>query len=129
MQTKQGDIHWNELMTRDPAAARAFFEKTLGWTFIQDPMGPELPYLIAMNGGERPVCGIFEMDGPEFDGMPSHWMTYFAVDDVDAATAAVTAAGGKVMRPAFDVPQVGRIAIIADPTGGVAGIMTPAQGG
>lgn len=120
-----GDVHWTELMTRDPAAARGFYEKTVGWRFVENPMGPDLPYLVAMRG-ETAVAGVFDMNGPEFDGMPAHWMTYIAVDDVDAACVAAQAAGGTVTRPAFDVPRVGRIAMVADSTGAVVGLMTPA---
>jgi predicted enzyme related to lactoylglutathione lyase len=57
--------------------------------------------------------------------MPPHWMTYVAVDDVDGAVRTTREAGGTVHREPFDVEGVGRIAIIADPTGAVLGIMTP----
>ena len=57
--------------------------------------------------------------------MPPHWFTYVAHSDVDAAVKENEAAGGQTMRPGFDVPDVGRIAIICDPTGAVVGIMTP----
>jgi predicted enzyme related to lactoylglutathione lyase len=63
------------------------------------------------------------------ENVPPHWFTYIAVDDVDAAVAATRAAGGKVMKDVFEVPDTGRIAIIADPTGAALGIMTPASRG
>ena len=58
--------------------------------------------------------------------MPGQWFAYLAVDDVDARVAEATAAGAELMRPIFDVPGVGRIAILKDPTGAGLGWITPA---
>jgi hypothetical protein len=53
-------------------------------------------------------------------------MAYIAVDDIDARLAKAEANGATVLRPAFDVPGIGRIAILQDPSGGAIGWMTPA---
>ncbi|MGH6922119.1 MAG: VOC family protein, partial [Geminicoccaceae bacterium] len=76
---------------------------------------------------DAPVGGIFDMNGPEFEGLPPLWFAYLAVDDVDARVAKATAAGATLLRPIFDVPGVGRIAIVEDPVGAVLGWMTPTQ--
>jgi predicted enzyme related to lactoylglutathione lyase len=60
------------------------------------------------------------------DRVPTRWFTYIAVDDVDAAVKATEERGGKVIRPPFEVPGVGRIAILEDPGGAAVGMMTPA---
>jgi hypothetical protein len=88
-------------------------------------MGDGPTYWICMMG-DQPVGGIFTMAGSEFEGMPEHWFTYVAVDDVDKAVSDAKASGGKVHREPWDVPEVGRIAIVADPNGAVMGWMTPA---
>ena len=75
--------------------------------------------------GDQPLGGIFDMSPPQFDGLPPHWFAYIAVDDVDARVAEATAAGAELMRPLFDVPGVGRIAILKDPTGAAIGWITP----
>ena len=75
--------------------------------------------------GDTPVGGIFGMNGPEFEGLPPQWFAYLAVDDVDARVAKATAAGAKLLRPIFDLPGVGRIAILKDPVGAALGWMTP----
>jgi hypothetical protein len=67
-----------------------------------------------------------DMKGVTPPGVPPHWFSYIEVDDVDARTAKVKASGGQVMREPFDIPGVGRIAIIADATGAHVGIMTSA---
>jgi len=120
-----GTFYWNELMTHDAEAAKRFYGSTLGWTFDAMPM-PDGTYWIAKKG-ERPVGGIFPMSGPHFERVPDHWMPYVAVDDVDARLKKATAAGASVMRDPFEVPGVGRIVILKDPSGAVLGWMTPAN--
>ena len=120
-----GTFHWNELMTRDPKRAREFYGTTLGWTFDTMPMPGGQTYYVAKQG-DKPVGGLFEMIGADFANVPTHWFAYIEVDDVDRRVAAATKAGAKLQRPIFDVPGVGRIAIIQDPTGAHVGWMTPA---
>jgi predicted enzyme related to lactoylglutathione lyase len=118
-----GSFYWNELMTRDAEAAKKFYGDTIGWTFDAMPM-PDGTYWVAKMGG-TPVGGIFTMNGPAFEGLQEHWVSYIAVDDVNARLKKLTAAGGKVHRDPFDIPNVGRIAIVEDPGGAVMAWMTP----
>ncbi len=120
-----GSFHWNELMTRDPERAKTFYGDTIGWSFDGMPMG-DMTYWVA-KVGEKPVGGIFEMKGAEFDNVPPNWMSYLAVDDVDARLKKAVAAGATTMRPPFDVPGVGRIAILREPWGSVIGWITPSS--
>lgn len=120
-----GRFYWNELMTDDVDMAKAFYAATLGWTFDDMPMDDGETYYLAMMDGE-PVAGLMDkkMLPPE---VPSHWFSYINVDDVDARLVKLEAAGGTIVRPPFDVPGVGRIAIVADPTGAHMGWMTAAD--
>ncbi len=120
-----GTFYWNELMTPDVEAAKAFYAETVGWTFQGMPM-PQGTYWVAQQDG-KPAGGIMAMDGVVPPGTPPHWASYLAVDDVDARLARLIRAGGRVVRPCFDVPGVGRIAIVADPAGAVLGWITPAM--
>ncbi len=122
-----GEIHWTELMTRQPAKAAAFFEQVLGWTVTPMPMPDGPDYRVCMVG-DRPAAGIFDITRPQFEGTGDGWVSYIHVEDVDAACARVEAEGGSVRQAPFDVPEVGRIAMIADPTGVVIGFITPAAG-
>jgi predicted enzyme related to lactoylglutathione lyase len=81
-------------------------------------------YWCAMQDG-KPIAGLFPLTGPEFDGVPESWMSYLAVDDVDARVAKAVKAGAKLMKPMFEVPGVGRIAILMEPGGAGIGWMTP----
>ncbi|MCB1495774.1 MAG: VOC family protein [Bauldia sp.] len=125
--TAHGMFHWNELMTRDASKAKDFYGETLGWTFDDMPMGEGMTYII-IKAGDAMAGGMMEMHGPGFEGVPEHWMSYVAVDDVDKRVDALKKAGGAVMREPFDIEGVGRIAIVADPGGAVQGWMTPAEG-
>jgi len=121
---QHGHFFWNELMTRDPETARAFYAATLGWTFDALPMDSGT-YLLAKLG-DQPVGGIFPMNGPGFEGLPEHWFAYIAVDDIDARLDKAVQNGAAIMRPPFDVPGIGRIAILKEPGGAAIGWMTPA---
>jgi uncharacterized protein len=119
-----GHFHWNELMTRNPEQAKSFYGATVGWTFEAMPM-PDGTYWVAKLGDDA-VAGIFPLSAPRFDGVPEQWMAYLAVDNVDQRVNKATAAGATLMRPLFDVPGVGRIAILREPGGAGVGWMTPA---
>lgn len=122
-----GSFFWNELNTRDPERAKAFYGDLLGWTFEAMSM-PEGTYWVA-KAGERAVGGIFTMSGPEFEGIPEHWFSYVSVDDLDARVARVGGAGGEVLRAPWDIPGIGRIAIVRDSNGAAIGWITPAPMG
>ena len=128
MSENHGKVWWNELNTRDAKGACDYYAATFGWTYDNMPMdGGAGDYFIAMRDGS-PTAGILDIAIiPGMEQVPPHWFTYFAVDDVDASAQATVAAGGRVQREPWDIPGVGRIAIIEDPTGAMMGLMTPAD--
>ena len=129
MSKEHGHFHWNELMTRDREAAKAFYAETLGWSYDAFPMADGGDYAVCMMNGQ-PVGGMLEIKpNPEMDHVPDCWFAYIAVDDIDARLEKVPAAGGAIERPAFDVPGVGRIAIVRDKAGSSIGWITPASEG
>jgi uncharacterized protein len=109
-----GEFCWNELMTRDGAAACRFYGELLGWKVLDEmDMGPMGKYRIFGIGDER-LGGV--MDLPK--GVPSPcWIYYVNVLDLDAAIARATKRGGKVMNGPTDIPGGGRIAQLADAQG------------
>jgi len=120
-----GTFHWNELMTRDVERAKRFYRETIGWSFDPMPMPDGATYWVAMLDG-KPVAGVFSLAAPEYEGVPESWMSYLAVDDVDMRVEQATKAGAELMKPIFDVPNVGRIAMLMEPGGAGIGWMTPA---
>ena len=115
-----GTINWNELITADPGAA-AFYQSVVGLATSTTDMGAGEYTLFEaagqMVGGTTP---------PQMPGTPDHWHVYFGVADADAAVAKAAELGGSVLVPVFDTP-VGRMAVIADPQGGVFSIIQQAQ--
>jgi uncharacterized protein len=122
---QHGHFYWNELMTRDPEKAKAFYGSTVGWQFEGMPMEGGTYWIC--KEGDTPVGGIFDMNAPEFADLPPHWFAYLAVDDVDARVARAIPTGAKLLRPIFDVAEVGRIAIVEDPVSAVLGWITPTR--
>lgn len=125
MRGTHGTFYWNELMTRDIEGAKKFYANTMGWSFDAMPMGGGMTYWVAKNNDE-PIAGMLDVSAPEFGPVPESWLAYIAVDDVDALTAKAVKAGAKIMKPAFDVPGVGRIVILTEPGGAAIGWITPA---
>jgi predicted enzyme related to lactoylglutathione lyase len=126
MRGSHGKFYWNELMARDVDGAKKFYADAMGWSYDAMPTPDDGTYWVAKMG-EEPVAGIFDIRGSEYDGVAEGWMPYIAVDDVDARVRKATKAGAKVMKPAFDVPGVGRIVILKEPGGAGIGWMTPAD--
>lgn len=118
-----GNIIWNELITNDIARASAFYRDIAGWELV--PMTPDpLGYTVAKVDGD-PVAGIFQPAAPP---EVSTWILSVNTADIDATIAETLELGGKVIHPANTVPGIGRTAWIADPTGGVIGLMQPERG-
>ena len=117
-----GHIGWCDLMSDDVDKARDFYTGVLGWdTEVMDiGKGPYTVFKV----GDLPVAGLMGKppEGPAA-GAPTAWTSYVTVDDVDARAARVADAGGVVLAAPVDIPTVGRMAIIQDPTGGVVGII------
>jgi hypothetical protein len=111
-------------MTRDVEQVKTFYGVSIGWTYDAMPMPEGGTYWVAKMG-DKPVGGIFSITASAFEGVPEGWMAYLAVDDVDARVKKAIAAGATLMRPLFDVPGVGRIAILTEPGGAGIGWMTP----
>ena len=122
--TPHGNFHWNELRTRDAERAKRFYAQTIGWTFEATSTPDGHTYWLALSDG-KPVAGLFSLPSPKFDAVPESWMSFLAVDDVDARVAKAIAAGAKLMLPVFDVPNVGRIAMLMEPSGAGIGWITP----
>jgi predicted enzyme related to lactoylglutathione lyase len=119
--TDTGTVIWSELMTTEVEKAKAFYGDTLDLGF--ETFGDSNPgYWLATLDG-RPIWGL--MDMTQRPGGPTGWFTYMIVDDVDARVKAAQAAGAELCMPIFEVPTVGRIAILQDPTGAIIGWMKP----
>ncbi|MEV4438321.1 VOC family protein [Streptomyces sp. NPDC049577] len=113
-----GSLIWSELNTSDPEAARRFYPAALDVTV--SPM-ENAPHYFALHAGGRMVGGMQGLDRLP-PGTPSHWLTYFSVEDTDRTAEKVGSAGGSVLREPFDM-EAGRMAVLADPQGAVFAVI------
>jgi predicted enzyme related to lactoylglutathione lyase len=118
---ESGAVIWNELITDKPDSALAFYEAVLGITHSTMEMAPGEQYRILKAGGVD-VGGCMK---PPMPGVGNHWQVYFAVDDADATARKVSAEGGQVIAEPFDIPSVGRSAVLSDPQGAVFSVLKP----
>lgn len=128
---EHGALTWNELATRDPEAAQAFYAGLFDWTWqhmeIPGQEGEAMRYSVchvAGKGEDTSNGGCLDMTGVFPDEVPTHWDIYFHVDDTDATCERVTDLGGQVIAGPMDAP-IGRFAYLADPEGAFFYVMTP----
>lgn len=121
-----GAFIWYELMTTDADAAGRFYSAVVpGWR-----LGERMPGDVDYRGIERSdggnAGGVLQLDDSmRTQGARPTWLGYINVDDVDDSVRSIEQAGGKALMPAFDVPNVGRIAMVSDPQGAPFYVMTP----
>ena len=121
---KHGSFCWNELATDNLEICQTFYGELLGWTLKRsEATGEEMEYIELSNGDKCSFGGMYQM-GKEFGDRPPHWMSYIAVDDVDASASKVWELGGKVCVPPTDIPNVGRFCVVNDPTGATFSLIT-----
>jgi uncharacterized protein len=107
-----GTFSWVDLATTDVDGARDFYTALFGWAADDDAGGT----MLRRDGSL--VSAIFPLsDESRASGAPPSWTSYVAVSDVDATMARAVELGGSVARDAFDLGDVGRVALVVDPQG------------
>ena len=119
---------WAELTARGVERAIPFYEMVFGWTHRTSELGEGQPPYTEFRLGEESVAGALEMPDAVPAEVPSYWMVYFSVADVDDAFRRATEAGGQEMVGPQDFPG-GRFAILSDPQGAMFGLLRMTDGG
>jgi len=127
-----GTVWWSELVSGDVPKAMSFYAKVIGWetktVALEDPAQPvkdgEPSYTLMLAKGNE-VAGALAVDAEDPAKKAPMWLTYFQVDDVDAAVKRATALGGTVLISPFDVGKIARMAVIADREGIPVGLANP----
>ena len=125
----RGDFIWYELMTPDPEGSKAFYDAVVGWNIGEAV--PEFNGYRMINADGGAAGGVLPLtDEMQQHGARPTWLGYVQVPDVDQAVDAINQAGGKALMDAFDIPGIGRIAMVGDPDGAPFYVMkpTPPQG-
>jgi predicted enzyme related to lactoylglutathione lyase len=115
-----GEFVWHDLVTANPAAARAFYGALFGWTF-EAGQGVDPGYTIIKHETE-PIGGIVLRKQQETDTAASQWLSYVVVRDVDKAARAFRDAGGRIFRGPLNARRDLRVAVVADNQGAALGL-------
>ena len=113
-----GTFSWAELATSDAEGAKSFYSTVFAWDYEDNPIGDGQVYSMARRDG-KVVAALFGSD------QPPHWNCYVTVDSVEETTARAGADGAAVLAEPFDVMDVGRMSVIADPTGAALCLWEP----
>ena len=120
----RGRFLWYELMTSDVDAAIAFYGEVIGWGALPWEHA-ETPYTMWMRG-EEPIGGVMLLpEEARAQGVPPHWLPYIGTADVDETVATAVELGATAYIEGMDIPEVGRIAVLADPQGAAFAVYTP----
>ena len=122
---EQNPFIWQELVTPDQETSGVFFSKLFGWGLKKVDAGEFGTYTLFQKDGQD-IAGMMNPT-PDTPGESSYWHSYISVDDVDSCAKKTIALGGKVLVQPHDVPDVGRICAVSDPTGAVVHLMQPAN--
>ena len=121
----RGDFIWYELITTEPDGAKAFYDAVVRWNIETESQFPTGYRMIGRSDGGF-AGGVLPLtDEMQQHGARPTWLGYLHVEDVDASVASIEQAGGKALMPAFDIPNVGRVAMVTDPQGAPFYIMKP----
>lgn len=118
---KTSEFAWNELVTQDVGASKKFYSGLFGWK--TEAFKGDADYTL-LKQGETMVGGLIKCPKP---GVPTHWLPYVAVEDVDASAQKARSLGAQIVMEPSDIPSVGRIAVFVDPQGAAMGLFKPAM--
>jgi predicted enzyme related to lactoylglutathione lyase len=120
---------WNEVLTRDADAEKAFYGEVFGWSAGRPGFEGAPETYTVWELGEKRVGGMMQMDDEHFPAeLPPHWSVCFAVADCDAIVAKARELGATITMEPMDMP-IGRFAGIVDPQGASFSVMQPEAAG
>lgn len=120
-----GTFCWVELGTTDAAGAKKFYGELFGWAFNDQPVGPDLVYTM-LQLEEKNVAALYQLNKELTEQrVPPHWLSYVSVSNADETAGKTGGLGGKVLKEPFDVFDVGRMAVLQDPTGATFAVWQP----
>ncbi len=116
-QHPHGSFCWPELTSNNWQAAKPFYCELLNWGFDDQPIGDDMYYTMLQVAGDD-VAAMYQMEASLVEkNVPSHWLSYISVSDVDALVPKITELGGQVLHGPHEVGDAGRMVMLADPTG------------
>jgi len=124
-QYRPGTFCWVELATSDAKSAKAFYGELMDWKADEQEVPGGMFYNTLQHKGKA-VAGLYEITAEmKSEGIPPHWMSYVSVANADQASTKAKSLGGTVFRDPFDVMDIGRMAVIQDPTKAMFAVWQP----
>ncbi len=121
-ETAPDDFIWSSLLTPDPQGAATFYGKLFGYTPYPAPDTGGVHHLIVADGTYSRAS-----INPLPQGMPAtaraRWLRFIRVDDAAAVAAKATSLGGRVLVEPHVDREGATVAVLADPTGAVFGVL------
>jgi uncharacterized protein len=112
-----GTFSWTDLATTDQDGAKQFYGQLFGWDAVDNPVGDGMVYSMMQIGGKDVAAISTQPEQQREAGVPPLWNSYVTVESADAVADRAQKLGATVHAPAFDVMDVGRMAVIQDPQG------------
>lgn len=126
MSKKVGTIGWTDLTVPDAEAIRDFYSDVVGWKTLPVGMGEYDDFNMTNPETSEPVVGVCHKRGTNAD-LPSQWMIYINVENLDKSVARCTELGGKIIVASKNMGSMGRYCVIEDPAGAVSALFEPAD--
>jgi predicted enzyme related to lactoylglutathione lyase len=118
-----GRIGWIDITVGDAVALRDFYSNVVGWSSDSVSMGDYDDFSMSMPASGETVTGICHARGANAD-LPSGWLIYIVVADLDASLTACVEHGGKIVVAARPLAG-GLFSVIEDPSGAAAALFQP----
>ncbi|MES2390463.1 MAG: VOC family protein [Acidobacteriota bacterium] len=111
-----------ELSTTDAPKAKAFYSGLFGWEFADNDMGGGMIYS-TFKPADGPGGGLFSMPGGN-----NGWTAYVGVEDIHGATAKAKELGAEICMDSHEIPNIGWMTVMKDPTGCTIAMFQPKPG-
>ena len=124
---KHGEFCWTEIASTNLEACKSFYKNVFGWEMQQSPNTDEAFEYSEFNlASAYPMGGMYQISAEIFGENlpPPHFLSYISVDNVDVTTSQAFDLGAKIIKPTMDVPNVGKMSIVQDPTGAMIAFIT-----
>ncbi len=118
-----GKVGWIDLTVPNATEVRDFYEQVANWKVHPVEMGDYNDFTMLAADG-NPAVGICHKKGPN-ENLPSQWLIYINVEDLDASMEACTKMGGKIIAGPRSMSGYGRFCVITDPGGAVSALFEP----